>query len=369
MNNSLKVLIIFSVLVFISVGAFGESPPVRIKDIAHVLQARENQLMGFGLVVGLRHTGDSTQTGFTRHALTNLLSRMGVVPEGVDFRSRNAAAVMVTTNLPPFVKSGQKLDVTVSSVGDAASLIGGTLLLTPLQGADEDVYAVAQGPVSIGGLYETTHTRTFEQFQTTVGRIPGGALVEKEVPVNLTEKNLITIVIDKPDFTTAARIVDVLVTAELEAKAADAATIQVPVYEGEDPIAIISKIENLTVVPAAVAKVVINERTGTVVIGENVKLSPVAVTYQGIAVTVSDISIYSRDYGRPQEESVETETISRTGAKVKESRGGIVSISSAATISDLVKALNAIGATSRDMISILEAIKEAGALQAEIEVI
>ncbi|MCX5726789.1 MAG: flagellar basal body P-ring protein FlgI [Candidatus Saganbacteria bacterium] len=369
MNKLLKVAIIALALAFASVAAFGESPPVRIKDIAHVLQARKNQLMGFGLVVGLRHTGDSTQTGFTRQALTNLLSRMGVVPESVDFRSRNVAAVMVTADLPPFIKSGQELDVTVSSVGDASSLLGGTLLLTPLQGADEEIYAVAQGPMSIGGLHETTHTRTFEQFQTTVGRIPGGALVEMEVPVNLIEKNLITIVIDQPDFTTASRIVDVLVSAEIEARAADAATIQIPIYEGEDPISVISKIENLTVVPAAVAKVVINERTGTIVIGENVKLSPVAVTYQGIAVTVSDISIYSRDYGRPAEESVETETISRTGAKVREERGGLVALPPAATISDLVKALNTIGATSRDLISILQAMKEAGALAAEIEVI
>ena len=373
-NKEVKIRGIFIIITIISalvtlvcLEAYAASPPVRIKDIAHIMQARENQLMGFGLVVGLRRTGDSAQTGFTRQALTNLLSRMGVVPEAVDFKSRNVAAVMVTANLPPFVKPGQKLDVTVSSVGDATSLLGGTLLLTPLQGPDEEIYAVAQGSLSVGGVFETTHTRTFQRMQTTVGRIPGGALVEKEVPVDLTEKNLLTIVLDQPDFTTATRIVDALIAQELEARASDAATILVPVYEGEDPINVISKIENLRVVPETVAKVIINERTGAIVIGENVRLAPVAVTYQGFTVTVSDISIYSRGYGRADEEAAET--ISRSEAKMSEARGGFISLPSAASISDLVAALNAVGASPRDLISILQAIRRAGALQAEVEVI
>lgn len=363
----LNIIIVSLVIVFVCIDAYGASPPVRIKDIAHIMQARENQLMGFGLVVGLRRTGDSAQTGFTRQALTNLLSRMGVVPETVSFKSRNVAAVMVTANLPPFVKPGQKLDVTVSSVGDATSLLGGTLLLTPLQGPDEEIYAVAQGSLSVGGVFETTHTRTFQRIQTTVGRIPGGALVEKEVPVDLTEKNLLTIVLDQPDFTTATRIVDTLVAQDLEARASDAATILIPIYEGEDPINVISKVENLKVVPATVAKVIINERTGTIVIGENVRLAPVAVTYQGFTVTVSDISIYSRGYGRAEEEAAET--IARSEAKVSEARGGLIPLPSAASISDLVRALNAVGASPRDLISILQAIRRAGALQAEVEVI
>ncbi len=345
-------------------------PPVRIKDIAHVLEARENQLMGFGLVVGLKNTGDSAQTGFTKQALTNLLSRMGVPPQASEFKSRNVAAVMVTCNLLPFVKSGQKIDVVVSSLGDATSIAGGTLLLTPLYGPDEEIYAVAQGPVSIGigGISEKTPSSYVQTMRPVAGRIPQGALVEREVPVTLGEKNLITIVLDQPDFTTATRIAASIVKAGLEAKAKDAGTVVVPFYKGEDPIEFIARIEGLTVVPDVVAKVVINERTGTIVIGENVRMAPVAISYQGISVSIGDMDIYSVSTEKGMQEE-EAEIASKGKVMIKRYEGSLTEVPASASVSDLVKALNAVGATPKDLITILQAIKKAGALPAEIEVI
>jgi flagellar P-ring protein precursor FlgI len=235
-------------------GAWAASPLARVKDIASVLGARDNQLLGFGLVVGLNNTGDKTQTGFTQQALTNLLSRLGVVPQTVDFRSRNVAAVMVTATLPPFVSPGQKLDVTVSSVGDATSLQGGTLLMTPLQGADDQVYAVAQGNMVVGVDPASPSVPYARQRQVTAGRIPAGALVEKEVPVTLAGKSGITIVLNEPDFTTANRLVAAIRRAGFDATAKDAGSVTVQLG-GEEVVAMISRIENLTVEPDTIAKI------------------------------------------------------------------------------------------------------------------
>ncbi len=286
---------VFVWFLFLGAWSFAQaaSPAVRIKDIAHILEARDNQLMGFGLVVGLRNTGDKTQTGFTQQALTNLLSRMGIVPQSVDFKSRNVAAVMVTANLPPFVKSGQKLDVTVSSVGDATSLQGGTLLMTPLYGADDQVYAVSQGSLLVGIQTSTPTVPYVKQTQSTVGRIPNGALVEKEVPVAVGDKGVLTIVLDQPDYTTANRLANSILRIGLGASAKDAGTVTVPVSNPGDIVSLVSRIENLTVVPDVIAKIVVNERTGTIVIGENVKISPAAISYAGSDVTIGDISLFS----------------------------------------------------------------------------
>jgi flagellar P-ring protein precursor FlgI len=341
---------------------------VRIKDIARVLEARENQLMGFGLVVGLRNTGDRSQTGFTQQALTNLLSRMGVVPQTVDFRSRNVAAVMITATLPPFVKSGQKLDVTVSSVGDATSLQGGTLLLTPLQGADGNVYAVAQGSLLVGVESSAPSVPYVRQRQTTVGRIPGGALVEKEVPVSLGDKGSLTIVLDEPDFTTANRMVASIRRVGLDAVARDAATVVIPTTPEENIVSLVSRIENLTVVPDVVAKIVVNERTGTIVIGENVKIAPVAVSYAGIDVVIGDVSLFSEGTtgDLAQEDS---RYRARSLARLQRTEGKLTLVPAGATLSSLVRALNVIGASPKDLIAILQAMKKAGAIKAEIEVI
>jgi len=346
--------------------AWGAYPPVRVKDIAHVLEARENQLMGFGLVVGLKHTGDSTQTGFTKQALTNLLNRMGITPQDGEFRSKNVAAVIVTANIPPFVKPGQKLDISVASVGDASSLEGGTLLQTPLMGADDSVYAVAQGEVLIGdGTSSDFYPRVMGTHGTT-GRIPSGALVEAEIPVTFDDKKL-TVVLNEPDFTTATRLAATIARLGYDAKPVDAATVTLPIFKGENVIDIISKIEASTVVPDVVAKVVINEKTGIVVIGENVRMAPVAVAYKGFTVNVGAMNLTSSSSDRGGTERGETTANVRAGV-VSESPT-LTAVPASISISDLVRALNALGATPKELIAILQSIKRAGALPAEIEVI
>ncbi len=349
--------------------ALAQSPAVRLKDIAHVLGARENQLMGFGLVVGLNNSGDKSRSSFTQQAMTNLMSRMGVVPPSVDFKSRNVAAVMVTATLPPFVKSGQKLDVTVSSVGDATSLQSGTLLITPLQGVDDQVYAVAQGSVLVGADSSYPNVPYVRQRQVTVGRIPDGALVEKEVLVSLEGKGIITIVLNEPDFTTASRVAEAINEAGFSATARDAGTITVP--SETNLVSLISQIENLTVSPDTVAKIVVNERTGTVVIGENVVISPVAVSFSGIDVYIGDISLYAvgnaadtADYSSGDQRYQAT---TRAHLKRKEEKLAVVPASP--TLSSLVQALNAIGASPKDLIAILQAMKKSGAIKAPLEVI
>ena len=340
---------------------------MRLKDIAHILGARENQIMGFGLVVGLNNTGDRSLTGFTQQALTNLLSRMGMVPQSVDFKSRNVAAVMVTATLPPFVKSGQKLDVTVSSVGDAISLQGGTLLIAPLQGVDDQIYAVAQGSLLVGVDPATPNVPYARQRQVTVGRIPGGALVEKEIPVTLAEKGGLTIVLDQPDFTTANRVVAAIRRAGMDAFAKDAGTVTVS-SAGEDLVALISRVENVTVTPDTIAKIVVSERTGTIVIGENVVIAPVAVTYGGIDVFIGDVSLFSE--GTSTDISMdEARYTAASRAQLKKKEGKLTVVSASATLSSLARALNAIGASPKDLVAILQAMKKAGAIKAELEVI
>jgi flagellar P-ring protein precursor FlgI len=365
----LRLLIILcSVLCVLCSSLYAQSPAVRIKDIAHVLEARENQLMGFGLVVGLRNTGDRSQTGFTQQALTNLLSRMGVVPQSVDFRSRNVAAVMVTAVLPPFVKPGQKLDVTVSSMGDATSLQGGTLLITPLRGVDDQTYAVAQGSLLMGVESGAPSVPYVRQRQTTVGRIPNGALVEKEVPVSIREKDSLTIVLDNPDFTTASRVVSSIKRTGLNAFARDAGTITIPISMDVDIVNLVARIEGLTVVPDVVAKIVVNERTGTVVIGESVKIAPVAVSYSGIDVMIGNVALFTEGTAAETDQDGSRYRASST-ASLRRTEGKLTLVPAGATLSSLVRALNTIGASPKDLIAILQAMKKAGAIKAELEVI
>lgn len=384
----LYVIGIFVFILLCAEIAHAAPPPVRIKDIAKIKEARENQIMGFGLAVGLRQTGDSQQTQFTKQALTNLLNRMGVSstsfqpnrtagnvvnnlssdPRIQDFKSKNVAAVMVTANLPPFAKQGQKIDVTVSAVGDATSLKGGTLLMSPLQGPDGKVYAVAQGPLSLNGN---------DVQLLTSARIPGGAIVEEEVAVNIEQKavkipatpkekieartaapqpSTFSIVLNEPDFTTAARVAYSIVRAGINAKAIDASTISVTLSPAYDLIALISRIENLLVVPdVGRAKIVINEKTGTIVIGDNIRILPVAVSYSGFNIQV--------------EESQELGKFETFAGPAQASQKRLMMLESRANLGDLIRALNSIGASPRDLISILQAIKSAGAINADIEII
>ena len=352
-----KLLYLLSIIIFLITTEAVVLPgnPVRVKDIAHILEARENQLMGFGLVVGLNATGDTMRTGFTKQALTNLLRKMGIPPESETFNSRNCAAVMVTADLPPFVKSGQRINITVSSLGDATSLKGGTLIQTPLSGADGSVYAVGQGAVTVGGISAEVYDTKYIKNQNTVGRIPAGALVEKEVPVTVKDAEYLTLVLNNPDFTTAARLAKAIRNKNLaNARAVDATTVKVSLAKVNlnNIVDFISKIEYLTVIPDNVAKVVINGRTGTIVIGERVKISPVAVSQGSITVKITSAG-----------------TLEGSQIKITESKAKLVTIAPKPTLSNLVKALNKIGTTPRDLISILQAIKAAGALSAEIEVI
>ncbi|MFA4905323.1 MAG: flagellar basal body P-ring protein FlgI [Candidatus Margulisiibacteriota bacterium] len=362
-NQNIKLALLILLLLALAWPAQAVAPPVRVKDIAHVLEARENQLMGFGLVVGLKNTGDSQQTGFTKQALTNLLSKMGITPQ-IDFKSRNAAAVMVTCNLPAFVKSGQKVDITVSSLGDATSLQGGTLLLTPLQGADGEIYAVAQGNVSVGSEQLIPNLQPIRQTRFTTGRIPDGALVEREIPVSIGDKGLLTIVLNEPDFTTANRLSEAILNLGFGARAQDAGTVVVAVEGGEDLVRIVSRIENITIRPDSVARVVINERTGTIVVGENVRLSEAAVAYGDITVSIGDVQLYSQSVA-------DSSTIrSETNAKFKTPGAArLTRLSSSASLGALVRALNSIRATPGDLVAILQALKKAGALKAELEII
>lgn len=357
---------LFLVSCFLSLASLA-SPPVRIKDIAHILGARDNQLMGFGLVVGLKNTGDSQSTGFTKQAMANLLSKMGVTPQ-IDFKSRNVAAVMVTANLPAFVKPGQKIDVTVSSMGDATSLQGGTLLLTPLQGADSDIYAVAQGSVLTGQDNLIPNLPPIRYGNVNAGRIPEGALVEKEVPVSFADKGSISIVLNEPDFTTVDRVVAAINNSGMDASAEDAGTVKVAVYGTQDALKVVSKIENLTVVADTVAKIVINERTGTIVVGENVRISPVAVSCNSINVSVGPINLYAQ---RDAEEGSSYQNLTRVQTQTKMTRidKSLKYVPQSTRLTDLVRALNAIKARPQDLIAILQAMKKVGAIKAQLEII
>jgi len=351
---------------------FANSPAVRIKDIASVLEVRPNQLIGFGLVVGLKNSGDSNQSEFTQKALTNLLTRLGIASREDIFKSRNIAAVMVTAELSPYLKTGQKIDATVSSLGDAGSLRGGTLVMTPLQGADNQVYAVCQGPVVIS---ETVDPLTQKGKTETVGTVVGGALVEKEVPVEIGVDNKLTLVLRKPDFTTAARMAYSLERGGIfGSKAMDASTVVVPltIDDKENIVAFVSKLEDFLVVPDSVAKVVVSQRTGTIVIGEDVKLSPCAIAYGDIEIKIKsseEESLEEELFGEEEleeeleegAEGVETEVVPRNTQ--------LVELEAGANLSSLVKALNSVGTSPKELIAILQALKASGALTAELEVI
>lgn len=364
-----QLALILTLILFAAVPARAADVTVRVKDIARVLEARSNQIMGFGLVVGLHNTGDSSRTGFTEEALASLLQRMGVTLNG-KLTSRNIASVMVTADLPAFAKNGSRLDIVVSSMGDATSLDGGTLLMTPLQGPDGQVYAVAQGPISVRGYQEEAPAESLRKNQATVGRIPGGALVEKEVAVTVADPNYLTLVLDQPDFTTASRLAYSLKKNGIDgAKAVDASTIKIPVSQTEraDIVDYLAKIEETTLTPDTAAKVVINERTGTVVIGSGVKLLPVAVTHGSITVRIGS----QFEVSQPEPFSGGQTVVTPIGSQidVQEQKGKLVELEPQTTLGSLVKALNAIGASPQDLIAILQAIKAAGALPAEIELI
>jgi flagellar P-ring protein precursor FlgI len=356
----------------IVLGLAGVLHAARIKDIAAFRGVRPNQLVGYGLVVGLAGSGDSNTTQFTLQSMSSMLEKMGVTVNAEDIKVKNVAAVMVTAELPPFARSGSRLDALVNSIGDAKALQGGTLVMTPLKGADGQVYAVAQGPVATGGFLvgASTGDKVNKNFPT-VGRVVQGASVEREIPFDLNQKESLTLALNKPDFTTATRVAQSINAGLMDqvARTQDSGTVHVavpPGYAGK--IAqLIAAIEGLNVTPDSVSRVVINERTGTVIMGENVRIATVAIAHGNLSVEIKQN--YNVSQPMPFSERGRTVVTPDTQTIVQEGRAPLQIMPSGVSIGEVVRALNALGVTPRDLISILQALKAAGALQAELEII
>ncbi|MEE9436370.1 MAG: flagellar basal body P-ring protein FlgI [Candidatus Adiutricales bacterium] len=366
-----KTVLIITILMVVSFTA-SSAWPVRLKDIAHFEGVRINQIQGYGLIVGLNGTGDKSGTKFTTQTLVNLLKRLGIQVPASSVRVKNVAAVMVTADLPPFVKPGSRIDILLSSVGDATSLQGGTLLATPLTGLDGKTYAIAQGPVSIGGFAVGGAAAGVQKNHPTVGRISQGAIVEREVPINWTNKKSMSIKLSNPDFTTALRVADLVnkKLGEAGARPLDSATVtfNVPEIFQNDLAVMVAGLENIEVRPDSVAKIVINERTGTIIIGENVRISTVAVAHGNLSIEIKESAVVSQPPPLAPPGAV-TIVTPETEIRVTEESQKLILLKAGPTISELIRALNAIGVTPRDLIVIFQSIKSAGALHAELEII
>jgi flagellar P-ring protein precursor FlgI len=377
MNTLNKIQCISLLILSIAVSVYSQQG-VRIKDVAALTGLEDIQLYGYGLVVGLAGTGDRTQTVFTEQTIANMLKNMGIeIPDG-HIRIRNVAAVMVTGMLAPFKRKGTKFDITVSSMGDATSLEGGTLILTPLQGPEGVVYASAQGPLATGGYDINDRGLThIKKNHVLVGRIPGGAIVQKEFLFNVLDGRDISLSLNNPDFTSAISMAEAINTEfgkappQILAKAVDAATVSLDyrliardsIKSYIDLPHFISRVENCTFAVSSQARVVVNERTGTIVAGGEVRISQVAVSHGGVKVEVVNMP----ETVQPQPFSLgRTETIPNPEVTVEEKNPEMVVLDGTTTVSDLAQALNSLGVSPRDVIAILQAIKEAGALHANL---
>jgi len=363
-------LILALLMIFSSAYAPAQaSNKVRIKDITHIDGVRENQLVGYGIVVGLPGTGDNSRS--TQITNVSLLKNLGTVIDSPnDIKKGNTAAVIVTAKAPPFARSGDRIDVTVSSMADASSLEGGVLIQTHMLAPNGEVVAVAQGPISVGGTSVSAAGSSVRTSIVTSGRIPSGAIIERDITSNIGDDAGLKLVLHKHDFTMAAKVADVVNEKLAPAKAIDGSAIRVslPPKYNNDRIRFVSILENITVNSAdSVAKVVINERTGTIVIGSNVKLLPAAVAHGNLSVTVRQVNQVSQ----PNEFATvgQTVPVSNADIEVTEEQGRLVEVSANANLSELVRALNSIGVTPYDLISILQALKAAGSLQAKLEII
>lgn len=348
----------------------------RIKDLVTIQGLRSNQLIGYGLVVGLDGSGDqTTQTPFTVQSITNMLAQLGVnlPPGGTSLQLRNVAAVMVTASLPPFAKPGQAIDVTVSSMGNAKSLRGGTLLMTPLKGADGQVYAMAQGNVVVGGVGASSAggASSVQVNHLSVGRITAGATVERVVATPLGQGEFVNLELTATDFTTARRIVDAINTHVTEGTAAalDGRVIQVRAPLSSDQrVAFLAQVENLEVRPAqSMAKVIINARTGSVVMNQSVTIEACAVAHGNLSVIVSSEPVISQP--APLSPLGQTVQAERAQVEIRADKGSLTMLPNSVSLSEVVKALNVIGATPQDLVAILQAMKAAGALRADLEII
>jgi len=361
--------IVLNLLLIISIPLYAQ----RIKDITTISGVRSNPLVGYGLVVGLDGTGDQTsQTPFTIQSIKSMLSQFGVtIPPNVNPQLKNVAAVTLHANLPPFSKKGQSIDLTVSSIGNAKSLRGGTLLMSPLKGIDGKIYAIGQGNVIVGGFGVSGNDGSRITVNIpSVGRIPGGAMVEREVPSSFGMGNTVTFNLHRPDFTTANNLVNAVnkIIGEGSAYAIDASSVVITAPRDlPQRVSFVSIIENIELKMGEVAaKIIVNSRTGTIVIGKNVTVSPVAVTHGSMTVTITERAIVSQPQAFSEGDTV---VIPTSDIRVTESGGRMFLFEPGVALTDIVAAVNQVGAAPGDLIAILEALKEAGALQAELIVI
>ncbi|MBJ3761472.1 flagellar basal body P-ring protein FlgI [Maribius pontilimi] len=359
------ILILFAMLISATSAV---SAPVRIKDLVEFDGVRGNDLVGYGLVVGLNGTGDGLRNApFTEEIMTNILERLGVNVTGEQFRPKNVAAVLVTAVLPPFSRSGSQIDVSVSAIGDASSLLGGTLVMTPLNAADGQIYAVAQGPIIAGGATAEGDAAEVTQGVPTSGTIPAGARVEREIEFDFTQLTSVRLALRSPDFTTAARI-EAAINSALNRRVAlmlDSGTVQVDIVatQARSPAHAIGRIENIRVEPERKARVVVDQRSGTIVMGDDVRISRVAVSQGGLTIRVEEAPLVAQPNPFAPGETL---VVPRTNAALEEEPGiGLAEVPEGTSLAEVVSGLNALGVAPRDMIDILKSIKAAGALHAE----
>jgi flagellar P-ring protein FlgI len=341
----------------------------RVKDLAMIAGARENQIVGYGLVTGLAGDGDKDPV-YTVQSVANMLQRFGVTVPASTLSSKNVAAVMITADIPAFVKNGTRLDVVVSAIGDAKSLQGGVLMQTPLIGADGKVYAVAQGTLAVGGFIGGAGGAggaTVQKNHPTVAQISGGALVEREIPTEVVHDNFVELLLREPDFTSAARMAAAInETFPNSAEAVDSTSVRVKVPEGhaKKPVDFIARVEGVEVTPDVPARVIINERTGTIVATARIRIAQCAVSHGDLTISVASTEEVSQP--NPLSNTGTTEKTVRTDTKVEEKKGRLVPLDEMPTVEKVAAGLNAIGVSARDMMAIFQAMKQAGALQAEL---
>jgi flagellar P-ring protein precursor FlgI len=350
----------------------GVSHAERLKDLASIQGVRQNQLIGYGLVVGLDGSGDqTTQTPFTVQSVASMLQQMGVnLPPGTTLQLKNVAAVMVTASLPAFAQPGQTLDVTVSSMGNAKSLRGGTLLMTPLKGADNQIYAMAQGNLLVGGVGASAGGSKVQVNHLSVGRISAGATVERSVPSSLTQGNMVQLELNDTDFSTASRVVEAINKqfGNNTAAAMNGRVIQIQApLNSDERVAFLGVLESLNVTPArTAAKVILNARTGSVVMNQSVTLDSCAVSHGNLSVMIDTQPVISQPTPFSQGQTVVTQ---RSQIEIKKEPGQVLMLQNGASLAEVVRALNAIGATPQDLLAILQAMKAAGSLRADLEII
>jgi len=370
MSNPGKILAVLAMLTGMLIT--GVAHAERLKDLASIQGVRQNQLIGYGLVVGLDGSGDqTTQTPFTVQSVASMLQQMGVnLPPGTTLQLKNVAAVMVTASLPAFAQPGQTLDVTVSSMGNAKSLRGGTLLMTPLKGADNQIYAMAQGNLLVGGVGASASGSKVQVNHLSVGRISSGATVERSVPSSLSRGNVVRLELNDTDFSTASRVVTALNQhfGKNTAAALDGRVIQVQAPLNSDArVAFLGALESIDVTPAqTAAKVILNARTGSVVMNQAVTLDSCAVSHGNLSVMIDTQPVISQPAPFSKGQTVVTQL---SQIEIKKEPGKVLLLKGGASLADVVRALNAIGATPQDLLAILQAMKAAGALRAELEII